>query len=184
MRRAPRAPGAGEKISVFRRRSQRWAAVATSRPAPSQHDEHQPHDDRGYDRDDSAVAQQLTEEASRSTPWALARTRAPLVENGLTSTMVEDTAMAAMKPMAPTPEPAWRNGTASGIRAKDRGRRGEGRDDGTDEAQQQRASIGESRPATPWPTNRWSHPLEHEDISADTGDQHDPGQVTWPMARF
>lgn len=45
----------------------------------------------------------------------MASTRAPLVEKGLTSTMVEETAMAAMNPTGPTPVPACRNGTARGI---------------------------------------------------------------------
>ena len=42
----------------------------------------------------------------------MARTSAPFVENGLTSTMVEDTDRATITPTAPM-SPASRNGTAS-----------------------------------------------------------------------
>src|ERR687893_1654571 len=56
----------------------------------------------------------LRNSTSRSTFCALATTRAPLVENGLTSTTVEATASAATMPMAPT-EPSSKKGTASGM---------------------------------------------------------------------
>ena len=75
------------------------------------------------------------------------------MENGLTSTMVDDTAMAAMKPIAPTPVPACRNGTASGISEPSTAV-----EDAKAETtapmrhSSSAASSGEARPATPSPT--------------------------------
>ncbi len=57
----------------------------------------------------------LRKTACLFSPCVLASTSAPLVENGLTSTMLEATTIPAMKPMALTPVPACKNGTASGI---------------------------------------------------------------------
>src|SRR5690606_396873 len=53
---------------------------------------------------------------SRSTPWALASTSAPVVEKGLPSTTVADTASAETIAIGLT-VPSSRNGTASGMRA-------------------------------------------------------------------
>ena len=83
-------------------------------------------------------------------PWAFASTSAPLVENGLTSTMVEETAIAAMKPIgADAGSGLQERHRERDQRAEHRRRGGEGRDHGADEAQQQggKQRRGEARDA-------------------------------------
>ena len=110
-----------------------------------------------------------------SIPCALAKTSAPFVENGLTSTMVDDTARAATKPTALTPLPPCRKGTAErDDRAQHRRGGSEGRDDGADDAQQQRRDQRrrETGDAVADVIDG-AHGGQHADVGADPGDEQD-----------